>query len=136
MRIICEHEDTGAGIDWVEERLDEANRRRAPGEDFRPFVLFACDDEDARQGGLFAFASWDWLVIDSLVVEPAARGRGIGAALVTEAERQGAALGCRRVKLETFQAEGFYRALGYTSCARLADYPPGAALVWMTKPLG
>ena len=70
-----------------------------------------------------------------MAVDAAARGRSWGRRLVAEAERIGREMGCTRVQLETFTAEGFYEKLGYAVVSRLADYPPGRAFVRMVKPL-
>ena len=118
---------------WVEDALSAAIERAAPGEDFRPFVLMLTDDADARRGGLVAYASWDWLVIDSLGVDEGFRARGWGRRLVERAEAEGRARGCVRATLETFTAEGFYAQTSDRTIAQLEDYPPGRAFSRMVK---
>jgi GNAT superfamily N-acetyltransferase len=53
----------------------------------------------------------------ALVVDEAERGRGIGAALVAEVERQAAARGCGRLDVSSADhratAHAFYEALGF-----------------------
>jgi ribosomal protein S18 acetylase RimI-like enzyme len=66
-----------------------------------------------------AMAGYDghrgWLY--SVGVHPEARGAGVGRRLVAEAERALAALGCPKVNLQVFAANGaaqaFWRELGY-----------------------
>jgi ribosomal protein S18 acetylase RimI-like enzyme len=66
-----------------------------------------------------AMAGYDghrgWLY--SVGVHPEARGAGIGRALVGEAERALAALGCPKVNLQVFasnaSAQAFWRSVGY-----------------------
>lgn len=76
----------------------------------------------AERGGRVvgtAMAGWDghrgWLY--SVGVHPGARGGGIGRRLVAEAERALTALGCPKVNLQVFTANGaaqaFWRSLGY-----------------------
>ncbi|MGF1461612.1 MAG: GNAT family N-acetyltransferase [Maricaulaceae bacterium] len=104
-------------------------------ENFRPFVLLLLNDEDKRAGGLVAYASWDWLVIDSLAVDEALRGKGWGRALGEEAERIGLSMGCTRATIETHSAESFYKSLGYDVVSRLTDYPPVRSFVRMNRSL-
>jgi ribosomal protein S18 acetylase RimI-like enzyme len=73
-----------------------------------------------------AMAGYDghrgWLY--SVGVHPGARGAGVGRALVREAERALAALGCPKVNLQVFGSNGgalaFWRTLGYAEDAVLS----------------
>ena len=60
-----------------------------------------------------------WLA--GLVVDPACRGRGVGAALVGAVVDHGRSEGVARLFLYTDEAEGFYAAYGWTVCDRFAD---------------
>ena len=122
-------------LGWVEDRLSAALEKAAANEDFRPFVLLLLNDDDERVGGLVAYASWDWLVIDSLAVDDAQRGNGWGRALVEKAEGIGLSMGCTRATIETHSAEAFYERLGYEVTSRLLDYPPGRSFVRMNRNL-
>lgn len=81
--------------------------------------LFWLAESEGRLVGT-AMAGYDghrgWLY--SVGVHPDARGSGIGRMLVEEAERALAALGCPKVNLQVFGANGaaqaFWRSLGYT----------------------
>ncbi|MFJ5266340.1 GNAT family N-acetyltransferase [Streptomyces sp. NPDC088387] len=61
------------------------------------------------------------LFVDDLVTAPAARGRGVGRALLAELERRGGAAGCVRVELDSGvtnqTAHRFYHATGLTITA-------------------
>ena len=80
--------------------------------------LFWIAEQEGRVVGT-AMAGYDghrgWLY--SVGVHPEARGLGIGCALVVEAERALAALGCPKVNLQVFSrneaAQAFWRRLGY-----------------------
>ena len=122
-------------LGWVEDQPRTALEPASTEENFRPFVLLLLDDEDERVGGLVAYASWDWLVIDSLAVDDAQRGEGWGRVLVDEAERIGMSMGCTRVTIETYSAETFYERLGYEVISRFMDYPPGRSFVRMNRSL-
>ncbi len=80
--------------------------------------LFWLAEREGRVVGT-AMAGWDghrgWLY--SVGVHPEARRAGVGAALVVEAERAVAALGCPKVNLQVFASNGsaqaFWRSVGY-----------------------
>ncbi len=72
-------------------------------------------------------------VIRMLVVDPAARGRGIGEALVRACVQEASAAGCRRVRLSTQDdsraAHRIYRRLGFVPVPeRDWEYEPGVPL--------
>jgi ribosomal protein S18 acetylase RimI-like enzyme len=101
----------------------------------RRFAL-RIDDADGRQiGGLSGVVSWGWLFVDALWVDADARGEGAGHALMDRAERHATEEGCHHVWLDTFQARGFYEAIGYTVFGALEDYPPGQTRYFLRKRL-
>lgn len=64
--------------------------------------------------------------IYSVIVDPAARGLGLGAKLVTSAEAEARRLGLARMSLEVradnAAARAMYARLGYTEAAQLSAY--------------
>lgn len=64
---------------------------------------------------LYAAGSTAW--VDELLVEPAARGHGVGRALMLAFERWAESKGCALVSLATRNAGRFYERLGYESTA-------------------
>jgi ribosomal-protein-alanine N-acetyltransferase len=67
-----------------------------------------------------------WARLYSLVVDPAARGRGLGRILLADAEAQARRAGCRGLRLEVRQdnvaANALYAAAGYRRLAALPGY--------------
>ncbi len=67
-----------------------------------------------------------WARLYSLVIDPAARGRGLGRALLADAERQARQAGCTGLRLEVRQdnvaANALYAAAGYQRLMALPDY--------------
>jgi len=57
-------------------------------------------------------------LLRSLVVDPKARGLGLGRALVEKAEAHARANGARSIYLLTTTAESFFRSLGFASAER------------------
>lgn len=61
--------------------------------------------------------------VDEIVVEPAGRGHGTGAALMRSVEAWARSTGARTVSLATRRAGAFYEALGYTGSATYYKKP-------------
>lgn len=76
---------------------------------------FHIEEDGAVLGGIVAESVGDTLEVAYLYVEEAARGLGLGEALLRRAEAGAVRDGLRRVLLNTysFQAPGFYRKMGY-----------------------
>lgn len=74
----------------------------------------------ARDGGFICGSVFGWVengtvTIGHCWVDSRSRGKGVGRALMLEAERRARDLGCRGVALGAVaSAEGFYARLGYT----------------------
>jgi ribosomal protein S18 acetylase RimI-like enzyme len=115
------------------EAIDAFNARTVP-QDARRFALLLHEGERLA-AGLHGVLAWQWLYVTTLWVDDAWRGRGVGRALLTRAEAHAAAAGCHSAWLDTFQARGFYAALGYREFGALEDYPPGQTRYFMRKRL-
>ncbi|GGL09509.1 GNAT family N-acetyltransferase [Deinococcus radiotolerans] len=131
-----------SGLVAFNQRESELIRRRFEEPHLRPVPLVAyaltAGGELLGGGAARAVPLWQWVEIDELWVQDAARGQGIGAALLASLEAQARALGCRWSKLNTwdFQAPGFYKRQGYVTYATEEDYPPGHVNHLMRKTLG
>jgi ribosomal protein S18 acetylase RimI-like enzyme len=88
-------------------------------------------------GGMLAYALCGWLHLDSLWLDPEARGHGLGTALLSAAEARGRLLACHSAAVDTFdwQALGFYRRNGYEVSNRMADFPTGHTRYLLQKRL-
>ena len=76
------------------------------------------------------------LEIRGIWLDPGLRGLGVGARLLAAIEDEARARGARRAMLFTFswQAEGFYRRMGYTEFSRFR-FPDGPERIDMQKEL-
>lgn len=110
---------------WIEAAL-EAERLCVLGT--APAELFAARDEAGAIVGAVGLERYgaDGL-LRSLVVSPAARGRGIGCALVAALEAHAAANGMATLYLLTETAADFFAALGYERIDRTLAPEPVAA---------
>lgn len=86
-------------------------------------LVLIADDGGAAVGYLVAslrptlIANGPEVWVGELVVDEAARGRGIGTALTHAAEEWAVGLGARQVTLATSRAQPFYETLGYRPTA-------------------
>lgn len=78
-------------------------------------------------------------VVRRLFVAPEARGLGLGAGLMLEAEQLAADLGLRTLRVETGsglpEAVRLYRRLGYRPCPPFGPYPDAPGTLFMEKRL-
>jgi len=100
-------------------------RLEGPGGDPLPLQLFALTrDGEEVLGGLLGSTHFAWLKIDLMATKAGHRNRGIGRALLAEAERIGRERGCRYTYVDTMshQAPGFYRKTGFEEVGRIEDW--------------
>jgi ribosomal protein S18 acetylase RimI-like enzyme len=101
-------------------------------------LLVTLRDHDGKVVGGLSGDTWvGWLQVHALWLADDRRARGMGRALMLEAEREAVRRGCTQAFLETlsFQALGFYEKLGYAVFSRLDGFPPGGARYAMRKSL-
>ena len=112
------------------------NVRRGP-EAPRPINIILRDSGGRAIGGLSASTYWGWLDIEDFYIPDIYRGRGLGTAILREAESIARNRGCTAAQLTTyeFQARSFYERHGWKTVGRLDGYPPGSTYWWMRKDL-
>lgn len=106
------------------------------------YVLIARDGRTTGMGAILGSVT-AWHIggvgkITDLLVEPAARRRGIARALIAEFERRARGAKCHRTHAVTVAgsgAESFWRAMGWTIAARLPDHYFRREHVVMTRAL-
>lgn len=105
--------------------------------DATPLVARATGPDGELVGGCVAETFWNWLVIDVLAVEEAAREQGIGSALVDAAEAEARSRGCTRVQTSAWAFQGltFWTQRGYQVVGQLDDYPDGHTMCWLRRDL-
>jgi GNAT superfamily N-acetyltransferase len=92
-------------------------------------------DDGGVIGGFWGCTMFEWLHVQMLFVPETMRGRGVGSALMMEAETKARERGCGGVLVDTFsfQAGPFYRKLGFTMFGALDHYPPGHKRLYFCK---
>jgi GNAT superfamily N-acetyltransferase len=101
----------------------------------RRFTLRLDGADGVLAGGLSGVISWGWLFVDALWVDTASCGQGVGRTLMARAEAYAAEQGCHDAWLDTFQARGFYEAIGYVVFGSLDGYPEGQMRYFLRKRL-
>lgn len=126
-----------AALQRIDDGIGEANDGAAPLHEVRPLACVAHDAGAAVVGGAVGRTWGRCAELQQLWVDPAWRGRGLGATLVRRFEAAAAARGCGTVYLETFsfQAPRLYRALGYEALSAIAGFAPGVVKYQMARRL-
>jgi putative acetyltransferase len=97
-------------------------------------------DANGKLAGCGAFVNrGEYAEIKRMVVDPAARGQGIGGLLMAAIVERARAAGFSSLKLETGisqpEAIGLYRRDGFTDIAPFGDYQPDPLSIFMEKRL-
>ncbi len=100
-------------------------------------ICLAARGGEALLGGLLGYVKYSWLYVATLWVADAQQGKGIGAALLGEAERRAIALGAKRSWLLslTLEAPDYYLRHGYRVFAELPNYPGDHVMRFLEKTL-
>ncbi|MBT1444727.1 GNAT family N-acetyltransferase [Shewanella sp. JM162201] len=104
----------------------------------RPLGLKSVDADGRLLGGISGRTFGNWCMIDYLWVDESCRGKGLGKALLAEAEALAKSRGCKALLLDTldFQAPAFYLGRGYVEVWCQQDYPfDGGKRLYLVKAL-
>ena len=123
----CTEEDE----DFIEEKLDAINHSIVPPEEDgenEDIVFKIADDEgNTIAGCILVIGSWMIAELDIIWVDEKYRRKGLGSALIREAEKAARENGCYVMILGTFdfQARPLYEKHGYSLCGTVRDFPRG-----------
>jgi GNAT superfamily N-acetyltransferase len=111
------------------------NEERIGPRNERPVALVVRDGSGAVIAGLLGDTKWDWLYVDKLWVSEAARGRGLGSALLARAEEIARERDCVGAYLKTseHQARPFYEQRGYQLFGTHEGFPAGTRQYYLCK---
>ena len=114
-------------VKYIRDALCRFNEVTVGGDGHAPIHIVEYDGEGNVIGGLIGGTYWGWMYVDILWVHEDHRRKGIGSALLREAEREALRRGCHHVHLDTmsWQAPDFYKKHGYELIGMLPDIPSG-----------
>lgn len=116
--------------------LLDPERLKAP--DIR-FLLARRDGVAVGCGALRLDVPGGYAEVKRMYVDPACRGQGVASAILSALSETARTAGLPLLKLETgekqVEAVALYRRLGFTPCARFADYPCRGASLFLEKRL-
>jgi len=124
-------------IEQIEAGLTAFNQAACPDPSAAPLTLSVQSDDGEIIAGLLGSNAYGWMRVDWVWVDERYRARGLGTALLSNAEQIALARGCNGVHLDThsFQAPKFYEKLGYEPFARLENYPGKNERIYLRKRL-
>lgn len=95
----------------------------------------AFDERKELRAVLTADILWGWIYIDELWISPDFRGEGLGRRLMQIAEEFAKSQSLEGIWLwtQSWQAEGFYKRLGYDQFTRFDNFPKGHSRIGFRK---
>ena len=126
-----------AETDALSQRLFQNNTLKIREYAYEEFLVRSTDDSGELVAGLHGEIGGDWLYIASLWVDEAFRDRGLGTALLAQAEEIALEKHCFGIYLYTysFQSPGFYERFGYRTFGALENYCTSHSKLFMKKVL-
>ena len=128
---------TPAELAVIDAGLDAFNQAQNELSNVRKLVVTAHDEARSIQGGALGRTWGECCELLQLWVAESSRRKGIARSLVQRFEREASVRGCKLVYLDTFsfQAPGFYEALGYKAVLVTRGFTGGIAKYTMHKSL-
>ena len=115
--------------------LTHTEEQNAPEYKKERVKWLAFDERNDVRAALTADILWDWIYIDELWIFPTLRGEGLGQQLMQLAEDFAVSQSLQGIWLwtQSWQAEGFYRQLGYSQFTRFENFPKGHSRIGFRK---
>jgi GNAT superfamily N-acetyltransferase len=139
MSIVFELTDQALAVDIerIGEELDSFNERELGTSGRRPLAVFARNEGGEIVAGLSGSTAWGWLFVQWLFVSEAARGQGLAASLLRQAEVEAVARSCHGAWIDTFNPAALrvYQRAGYVPFGALDDFPVGRRRTFLQKRL-
>ena len=105
----------------LHEGLKAFNQAAMPGVPSNGFVVSLRDSDGTLKGGVIARVTGESCYVDTVWIDEAARGGGLGTKMLRMAEDEARRIGARGAWLYTLsiQAKPFYEKIGYSEFAEL-----------------
>ncbi|HSG53259.1 MAG TPA: GNAT family N-acetyltransferase [Rheinheimera sp.] len=131
-------DDSSDFADLAKQKIAEFNALHWDASKRHALGLKKVSDDGELVAALAGRTFGNWFYLESFWLADSERGKGVGSAMLAEAERIALQRGCKFVVLDTldFQAKPFYQRHGYQVVWTQQDYPfAGGAKYFMTKAL-
>ena len=131
-------DDSTDFADLAKQKIAEFNAQHWDASKRRALGLKKLSDDGSLLAALAGRTFGNWFYLESFWLAESERGKGVGSAMLAEAERIALQRGGKFVVLDTldFQAKPFYQHHGYQLAWTQQDYPfAGGAKYFMTKEL-
>ena len=117
--------------------LFHSNVERTGDGKIEHLCVVARDAGGSLVGGIYGEIYWGWLHVVALWVTPKLRRQRLGTQLLSRAEAEALAKGCRGAYLDTFtfQSVGLYTRAGYEIFGTLEHFPAGHSRHFLRKTL-
>ncbi|PDS76468.1 GNAT family N-acetyltransferase [Rhizobium sp. L43] len=121
----------------IADALSAFNNSDVGPSDRRTLAVLIRDTDGKVTGGLSGFTAWGWLFTQMLYIPDTLRGTGLAGELLSRAEEEARARGCRGAWIDTFspQALRAYLRQGYEVFGELEDFPEGRMRSFLRKNL-
>jgi NAD(P)H-dependent FMN reductase/GNAT superfamily N-acetyltransferase len=122
-------------LQLLEERINEFNFATTGIRDARGLMIVLRDTDRRICAGLTGHTWGGVAEVRFLWVDEPKRHTGIGSRLLSAAESEARARGCRKIVLSThsFQAPDFYAKRGYRVAGEFSEYPRGHRSIFLEK---
>jgi ribosomal protein S18 acetylase RimI-like enzyme len=124
-KITVEFEPTTEIARTLFDGLFDSNVERTGDGKLERLCVVARGADDSLIGGIYGEIYWGWLHVLALWVSPNLRRQRLGTQLLSRAEVEAVARGCRGAYLDTFtfQSVGLYTRAGYEIFGTLEHFP-------------
>ncbi|EJC80529.1 putative acyltransferase [Rhizobium leguminosarum bv. trifolii WSM2297] len=121
----------------ITDALQAFNNNDVGPSDRQPLAVLIRDTDGKVTGGLSGYTAWGWLFTQMLYIPDTLRGTGLAGKILTKAEEEAKARGCRGAWIDTFspQALRVYLSQGYEVFGELEDFPEGRTRSFLRKNL-
>ena len=121
----------------IKDMLEAYNTAHGAKSELTPVAVYYEDEKGLKKAGVTGHVFGNWLFIEFLFVSEELRGLGIGKKLITLAEENAKAHGCKYAFVSTngFQAPGFYPKMGYVTRFSIDEFPRDGKKFYFTKEL-
>lgn len=135
-KLIESDELTAPYVDAIRSGLGDYDQRKSGLPGSVPLVIAAQDPESGTiVGGLVGSTVHAVLYVNTLFVDEAYRGTGLGGQVLAAGEEAARRRGCRVAVLwtATFEAPGFYERRGWEVFGEVECAPPGEKVIFMRR---